>query len=899
MAAVPATAHAPAPPGTGGRWGSPGRTRGDRRHATRELGPALGLGLAGALAILAALVALSGALSGSRARSPQPHDGLPAAAQSPISAALGRDQAAFHVRGLRAGNPAQDLHTAFSRGGVEVTDGPGRLLIRSAAFGYASALRPLPPVAPRASENRVSYRRGALTEWYLNGPLGLEQGFDVAARPAAGRGPLTLSLALSGNLAMRLQHGSLLLSAPGVALRYDGLLVTDARGRTLRSWLELLGGRLLIRIDDRGASYPLHVDPFVHQAELTASGGGESDQLGYSVAVSGGTIVVGAPFHKVGEHADQGAAYVFLPKGGKWANATQTAELTASDGGESDSLGFSVAISGNTIVAGAPFHQVGPSGHQGAAYVFTMPPGGWESANQTAELTAADGSEGDELGYSVASSENTVVAGAPDRRVGPNIRQGAAYVFTTATGEWGSTAQAAELTAADGGEGDQLGYSVAAWGNTVVAGAPFHQVGSNPDQGAAYVFAMPGGGWASTTQTGELIASDGASEDRLGFSVATAEGTVVAGAPFHQVGSNPDQGAAYVFAMPGGEWANTAQTAELIASDGTQSDQLGDSVGISEGTIVAGAPYHAQGTSLFEGAAYVYAMPAGGWENATQTEELIASDGAASDRLGESAGISGKTIVAGAPFHQASVVSKGVARTRAGTAYVFTPLTPSVSLSVPANGATYTVGAHSIFAVYTCSAPAPAVVTSCTGTVQSGAFIETGALGIDTFTATATDSDGFSASKTVTYTVVPKVDLVLPIRPVLSRVRESVQSWHEGNALAREISGRAPAAGTIFSFSLNEPASVGLEFAQPAGGRKVGHTCVAPTSKNESKHKCTRTVLAGTLTFSARTGPNKLSFEGLLSRQRRLKPGSYTLVLTATASGERSTPKTLKFTVSS
>ena len=806
--------------------------------------PMESLGTLAALGCVAAFVALPGAPARPVAGARHGLSSLPAAAQSPISAALGRDEPAYGVLGLHARNPAQRLRVAFSRRGVAVASGKARLGMALTAWGYASALKPLAPsIAPRASGNRVSYRHRSLTEWYVNGPLGLEQGFDVTARPTGGRGPLTLSLAISGNLSSRLQHDSVLLTGRGVALRYDGLLVTDARGHTLRSWLQLIGGHVLIRIDDRGAAYPLRIDPFIQQAELSASNGAEGDQLGYSVAVSGSTIVAGAPFHKVGTNLYQGAAYVFTPRSGKWANATQTAELTASDGAEEDSLGYSVAISGDTIVAGAPYHAVGSNIRQGAAYVFTMPAGGWENTTQTAELTASDGAGADQLGYSVAIAENTVVAGAP-----------------------------------------------------------FHKVRSDTNQGAAYVFTTPPGGWANTNQSAELTASDGAENDQLGYSVAIAENTVVAGAPRHMVGSNTSQGAAYVFTMPAGGWENTTQTAELTASDGGQSDQLGSSVAISDGTIVAGAPYHDLGLNLFQGMTYLFTPAGGGWTNATQTEELSASDGTGGDRLGSSVAIFEKTIATGAPFHVASYVSKGEARVREGTVYAFTPpapgtSAPGITISSPANGASYTVGLDSIFAEYKCSAPAPAIVTSCTGTVENGAFIDTSTLGSHTFTVTTTDSEGISKSKSVTYTVVGVQHITLSKRPTLSGVGEKAKTWREGNALAHISANRQSPLGTTFSFSLNEPASVTFEFTQSTSGRKVGKTCVAQTAKNKNKHSCTRTVVAGTLTFSARSGANRVSFQGLISRKKKLELGSYTLVLTATASGEHSTPRTLEFTI--
>ena len=355
---------------------------------------------------------------------------LPLAARGPVSAALGRDERSYRVLGLRARNPTQGLGVAFSRAGVTVAAGKTRVHLSLIAYGHGRTLERVGSVAPEVLANRVAYPHGGVREWYTNGPLGLEQGFDVARAPARGRGALTLSLALSGDVRARLQRSGVLLRGQGAAMRYGGLSASDARGHTLHSWLELAPGRVLIHVDDGRAVYPLTVDPFVQQAELSASDGAKNDGLGFAVAVSGNTIVAGAPFHKVGANTRQGAAYVFTMPASGWANATQSAELTASDGASGDELGYSVATSGNTIVAGAPEHKVGANEEQGAAYVFTMPASGWANVTQSAELTASDGAEGDKLGYSVAVSVNTIVAGAPEHNVGANEEQGAAYMST-------------------------------------------------------------------------------------------------------------------------------------------------------------------------------------------------------------------------------------------------------------------------------------------------------------------------------------------------------------------------------------------------------------------------------------------------------------------------------------
>jgi hypothetical protein len=107
--------------------------------------------------------------------------------------------------------------------------------------------------------------------------------------------------------------------------------------------------------------------------------------------------------------------------------------------------------------------------------------------------------------------------------------------------------QTAKLTASDGAAGDWFGWSVALSGDTVVVGALFDDIGINTDQGSAYVFVKPGGGWADMTQTARLTASDGAVGDAFGWSIALSGTTIVVGAYTDDIGANADQGSAYVF----------------------------------------------------------------------------------------------------------------------------------------------------------------------------------------------------------------------------------------------------------------------------------------------------------------------------------------------------------------
>ena len=162
------------------------------------------------------------------------------------------------------------------------------------------------------------------------------------------------------------------------------------------------------------------------------------------------------------QQGNTGAAYVFRNSGGTWS---QQAKL--SDGASKDGFGTSVAMSGSTVVVGAP----DADSFTGAAYIFVNSGGTW---SQQAELTASDGAPDDFFG-AVAISGSTVVVGAQD-----HDSMGAAYVFVNSGGTW---SQQAKLTASDGASGDSFGISVAMYHSTAVIGAPGHA-----SIGAAYVF---------------------------------------------------------------------------------------------------------------------------------------------------------------------------------------------------------------------------------------------------------------------------------------------------------------------------------------------------------------------------------------------------------------------------
>ncbi len=136
--------------------------------------------------------------------------------------------------------------------------------------------------------------------------------------------------------------------------------------------------------------------------------------------------------------------------------------------------------------------------------------------------------------------------------------------------------------------------------------------------------------------------------------------------------------------------------------------------------------------------------------------------------------------------------------------------------------------------------------------------------------------------------------------PTVSNAGQSHAVWREGKrsaVLSRRSKKKAP-VGTTFSFTLDQAASARFVFAQQVGGRSVKGRCVAPTKTNRRKRACKRTIKRGTLSFAAHSGLNKLAFQGLLTRSKKLPPGRYMVLISATnAAGKRSATRALRFTI--
>ncbi len=669
-------------------------------------------------------------------------EGISTSDWSSIRAAYDANRhAAFAVDGgYQARNPGQQWRTHFDgRGFVTTPDAGGWSWgLELVSYGRGEAQRAMTvPSCIDAQGGRIEYAwDDAVSEWYINDPRGLEHGYTVRQRPKGDSSPLNFVLTVRGGLRPRVSgdgRGVAFGSVAGAAVvNYHGLTVIDAGGVHVPAWFEPVDEGLRLSVDDRGARYPLTIDPIAQQAYLKASNTEAGDNFGNSVAVSGDTVVVGAGGEDsaaTGVNGSQannsaigsGAAYVFVRDGmGNWS---QQAYLKASNTGGGDGFGGSVAVSGDTVVVGANSEDSSATGTNatpgqqndnsassaGAAYVFVRSGTTW---SQQAYLKASNTGQFDLFGSSVAILGETVVIGAGgedsaatgvngDQADNSALNSGAVFVFVRSGTLW---SQQAYIKASNPGTDDNFGESIDISGDTVVVGARNEDSNatgvngnqadnSSNDSGAAYVFVRDGvGNWS---QQAYLKASNTGANDLFGGSVAASGDTVVIGATHEDsnaTGINGNQtnnsaveaGAAYVFVRDGvGNWS---QQAYLKASNTNGNDHFGGSVAANGDTVVVGATSEAssatglngnQADNSAAGAGAAYIFTRNNLGNWSQEMYLKASNTGTSDFFGGSVVVSEDTILVAAISEDSSAT--GVNGNQAdnsasgsGAVYVFT-----------------------------------------------------------------------------------------------------------------------------------------------------------------------------------------------------------------------------------
>jgi hypothetical protein len=741
-----------------GRWSAPSDERGGglARRWERLLAVVVSVGLVLVLAGRSG-VAGGGPVPGSVAAQRQAGlgvvSGLGLQAQSVISSALGAGDPRFLPRpaagGFELGGGGVGLRAG--RRGVSVSGAGGRLWLGLAGAGS---------VSPAVSAGRVVYARGdGVVEWYRAGALGVEQGFVLRHRPAGRSRELSLAMRLGGGLQARISRGEVLFAGRSgrVALRYGGLVATDASGRQLPASLSLSGSRLLLRVADRGARFPVRIDPFIAQGpKLTASDETGPALFGSSVAVSanGNTALIGGMEDNPAA-GFAGAVWVFVRSQGAWSQ--QGPKLTAAGSGV---FGDSVALSadGNTALIGA-----GGTGAAGAAWVFTRSGSTW---TQQAELTPDDAVATPGLGVAFGSSValsadgNTALIGGPYDFNG-RTDEGAAWVFTRSGSSW--TQQGSKLAPPPAGSGRnasvQFGFSVAlsADGNTALIGG----YEDNEWAGAAWVFTRSGGVWS---QQGSKLVGTGAgatANAAQGFSVAlSADGnTALIGGPGDAPFAPAGPGAAWVFTRSAGVWSQ--QGPELTADDESGAGVFGGSVALSGdgNAALIGGPGDGGGSGT-PGAAWEFSRSGGVWTQ--QGSKLTGAGELPVGLFGISVALSsdGGTALIGGYGDNGPVSPQGP-QFAPGAAWVFVD---RVAITSPP-AATFTTGQAGSVTVTTSGHPAAAVtesgalpagislVNNDNGTATLSGTPDPGAGGVYDVTITASNGVAPAASQSFVLTV--------------------------------------------------------------------------------------------------------------------------------------------------
>ena len=364
------------------------------------------------------------------------------------------------------------------------------------------------------------------------------------------------------------------------------------------------------------------------------------DFFGNTVAVSGDVLVVGAPFHPdLGPFS--GAAYVFRNVAGVWQ---QEAKLTASGGASNDQFGEYVAISGEWIVVSARRPVSGDGISPGAAYVFRYDGSTWIEAQK---LTGE--ADQDRFGSAVAIDGDVIVVTA----IEAHDLAGVAYVYRY-TGENWELEQA--LVDSNPLEINTFfGESAAISGNTIVIGASKDRAGGKKWAGAAYVFAYSPPNWLEQQV---LTATDTVQARRFGVAVSVDGDRIAVGAPLHSDTLNL-RGAAYLFERSGTTWS---QQARIVPEAANQVDYVGRAVALKGNHLVIGAPTSLDNVNGPEpGSVYIYERDSVDW---VLIERVFAPDSHPDDFFGNSVALNTERIVAGAIGNDADGMN-------AGSAYVF------------------------------------------------------------------------------------------------------------------------------------------------------------------------------------------------------------------------------------
>lgn len=379
-------------------------------------------------------------------------------------------------------------------------------------------------------------------------------------------------------------------------------------------------------------------DTLAEQVLILADDGKAEDSFGYSAAIDGTTLLVGAHKADINGVLDAGAAYVYVLEDNIWR---QQAKLFASPFHAEDTLGGSVALKNDIAMIGA-MRRDEKGTDSGAVVSFERDSDIW---TQEQIFTAPDATAGDAFGQSIALTDTYLVIGAP-RHDASGVDSGAAYIYRRDNGTW---SYCEKLTARDGVAGDLFGISVAVDGSTILVGADLHDEKAE-NAGAVYVYMLDGDHWK---QEAKLLAPDAGKTDLFGVRVSLSGNTALISARRDDIDElGVDAGSAYIFARHGTAWV---QEDKLISPDGHADDRFGRGVALSgELAVISAMNHDANGTDT--GAVYIYKKGTSDWR---YKAKIVADKPIPGDQFGWNVALSGGVAVIATPNHDANGKDSG------------------------------------------------------------------------------------------------------------------------------------------------------------------------------------------------------------------------------------------------
>ncbi|GJM14767.1 MAG: hypothetical protein DHS20C13_00940 [Thermodesulfobacteriota bacterium] len=548
-----------------------------------------------------------------------------------LAETLGRNNDTYHIERestkFKAVTASQGFESEFGKNGVTFSRDNKNLIMRLVGSNE------IDPIT--VSKNKVEYNRGNITEWYVNSPLGIEQGFTLNNSPekrsSDGKVVLEIGLEIDDEMQVRqTEDGNSInfISSDNnkEVFRYRGLFAFDSSGKELPSEMKLLDSKIKILVDDRGAEYPIVIDPFIEIQKILPSDAKPnvppSWQFGGTVHISGNTAIVGA----IHANGFLGEAYIFdRDTRGFWSETQILQGSNVNTFG--DFFGNCVHIDRNTAIVGAS--HVLNAASPGEAYIYERD----TTTNLWSEvdiLTGSTSAPGSFYGISCTLEESSGIA-----MVGANRAfavEGRAYVYQRDTmGMWNETQV---LSPSGGMPNFQFGFKINFQGDIAAIGAP-GLIGF-PVGDRVYIYQRDSntGLWIENQI---ITGSDTMAGDAFGVDVDFDGDNMVIGASQF----NMNEGKAYFFERD--PMTNMWFEVDIVTADmPVMGEFFGSNVSISGDIAIISAAL----LITTNGRVLVYERDnMGMW---SEVQELTASDGMVGDQFGVETSIDGNQLIVGA-----------------------------------------------------------------------------------------------------------------------------------------------------------------------------------------------------------------------------------------------------------